>query len=152
MVETMRRGAMPKRSSDADLVLHVLDRTAFFTEGREARRGEDLVISYRGDVPVTLRINGRGYRFEGGILTVHKRDLLLGANVCGVSSGDRVIPCEGLIAQGGYVLPAGITDKAYVLDLYARCTALAHACEALENELEEHNKHEAFTDDIFDIG
>ena len=151
-METMRRGAMPKRSSDADLVLHVLDRTAFFTEGREARRGDDLVISYRGDVPVTLRINGRGYRFEGGILTVHKRDLLLGANVCGVSSGDRVIPCEGLIVQGGFVLPAGITDKAYVLDLHARCTELAHACEALENDLEKHNKQDAFTDDIFDIG
>lgn len=42
MVETMRRGAMPKRSSDADLVLHVLDRTAFFTEGREARRGDTI--------------------------------------------------------------------------------------------------------------
>lgn len=151
-METMRRGAMPKRSSEADLVLHVLDRTAFFAEGREARRGEDLVISYRGDVPVTLRINGRGYRFEGGILTVHKRDLLLGANVCGVSAGDRVIPCEGLIAQGGYVLPAGITDKAYVLDLHARCTELAHACEELERELEERNKQDAFTDDIFDIG
>lgn len=151
-METMRRGAMPKRSSDADLVLHVLDRTAFFTEGREARRGEDLVISYRGDIPVTLRTNGRGYRFEGGILTVHKRDLLLGANMCGVSAGDRVIPCEGLLVQGGFVLPAGITDKAYVLDLYARCTVLAHSCEELENELEEHNKQEAFTDDIFDIG
>lgn len=41
-METMRRGAMPKRSSDGDLVLHVLDRTAFFTEGREARRGDTI--------------------------------------------------------------------------------------------------------------
>lgn len=133
-------------------VLHICDRLAFFITDGEARKRDAVRIAYCGDVPITLRINGRGYRFEGGTLTIPMRDLSGGTNVCDIYVGGQLIPCEGLIAQGGYVLPAGITDKAYVLDLYERCTALAHACEKLENELEEHNKQEAFTDDIFDLG
>lgn len=133
-------------------VLHICDRLAFFIIDGEARKRDAVRIAYRGAVAVTLRINGRGYRFEGGTLTIPMRDLSGGTNVCDIYVGGQLIPCEGLIVRGGFVLPAGITDKAYVLDLYERCTALAHACEELERELEEHNKQDAFTDDIFDLG
>lgn len=141
-----------KTTDAAELTLHVLEKTSFFTIDRNARVANTVNIAYQGDDFVILRINGCVYRIKNGVIHVPTSIFATGNNVCEICVGDKLIPCEGLIMRGGYVLPAGITDKAYVLDLHERCTALAHACEELENELEKRNKQEAFTDDIFDIG
>lgn len=136
-----------------DLLLHVIDRIAFFTIEREANKKNMLTIAYRGDLDITLRINERGYRFEDGVLTIRANDLISGENVCDVFTHEKLISCESLTMRGGYVLPSGITQKAYVLNLHSMCARLAERNAELEKELARMNEEkEVFTDDIFDLG
>jgi hypothetical protein len=135
-----------------DMTLHILDETALFTS--HVQRKTDTVTIYTQDKRrVVLRVRGCEYRFDGGVITIPLKNLSCGANVCEVYAGNTLMPCEGLIVRGGYILPAGITDKAYVLNLYKTCVTLSERNAELEREVAELTKKaEAFTDDIFDLG
>lgn len=99
-------------------------------------------------------VGGKMFRADGNICIIPDSAFMKGKNIIRVTTkkGKSLIPIESIVKSGGYIYPSGITNKSYVINLYKRCQDLAALNEKLENELEEHNKHEAFTDDIFDIG
>lgn len=130
--------------------LCVLDGTAFFMAHESVALRGTLSLTYRGEYPVTLTINGRRHRFEGGVCTIRAADLLIGSNVCEVNTQSGTIPCEGLIYKGGFISPAGITAKAYVLDLYHKVKTLTEKNQQLTDRVTELEKLES-EDDIFAI-
>lgn len=148
MVELMKRGTS-RRNNGIELV--VLDEVAFFaTQHKTITLTDALSVVYNGAEAIQLRVNGKSYRFEGGVCRIRATDLLGGSNTCAVSWGSNTLPCEALIRQGNYVMPAGISQKRYVLDLYRKYKKLAALNEELEEKLREYEREDEETD-LFNI-
>ena len=149
MESLTRRGTSRRASEDVELIL--LDEIAFFaTRHKTINLTDALTVKIVGDRPATLRVNGKVLRFEGGVCRILASDLMGGANTCAVITGGRTLPCEALIRQGGYVMPAGIEQKRYVLDLYNKCQRLAEINEELEEKLRQFETDEE-DPDIFNL-
>jgi hypothetical protein len=133
--------------------LYVTSGLAFFLTPTEVIRSNQITVTYQGEEPVDVVVNGKIHQMQNGAASVDINDLREGMNICEVCIGGETISCEGLIVRGGFVLPAGITDKAYVLNLCKTCVTLSERNAELEREVAELTKKtEAFTDDIFDLG
>ena len=149
MSHQMKRMARSPRPNDR-MELCLLDQIALFGTSDTITLRDTFAIVYQGGEPITMSINGRRHRFEGGVCTLRASDLLGGATLIEVPTKTATIPCEGLIYQGGFIATAGIQAKAYVLDLYARAKQMEALNAELQARVDELERQED-TDDLFDI-
>lgn len=101
----------------------------------------------------TIKVNGEKYRTDGSSCLVPSSVFRRGQNVVEVycKSGEKLIVIEAIEKSGGYVLPAGIDSKRFLLDLCSRVRKAEQRAAELSQTVKELKKLEQ-SDDIFDIG
>lgn len=130
--------------------LYIIDDVAFFSNPEVVKKEDFFTIIYTGEEDITVLINDNPHTFADGECTIQTDELYDGFNMCDVAIGEHNIPCEGIMNRSGYVMPAGITNKHYVLSLYDKAQKYESRCKELEEQVEA-LKANAPHEDLFEI-
>ena len=135
---------------NSKMELYIIDEVAFFSNPEVVKKDDFFTIIYTGEEGITVLINDKPHTFTDGECNISMDDLIYGFNMCDVVIVDRRIPCEGIVNRSGYIMPAGITNKQYVLSLYDKAKKYEARCKELEEQVEA-LKLAAPHEDLFEI-
>lgn len=116
--------------------LYVTSGLAFFMTPTEIIRSNQITVTYQGEEPVDVVVNGKIHQMQNGAASVDINDLREGMNICEVLKNKITIPCEGISVRGGYPLPSGITNKSLMLAICEELKEKRELCQELQEKLD----------------
>ena len=133
------------------LELHVYNDLAFYVETGGITRDEPVVIKYANAPGCAMRVRGNDYPFENGVCRIPHESLANGTNGCLLITPRGKIVAEGLVKKAGFVVPAGITNKAAVKRLIRQATDAEEDAKRSHSRIAELIKYAPDDNDIFNI-
>ena len=117
--------------------IYIIGGLAMFSNPSSLKRNEPIAVFYLGSEDVVLTVGGVKYMVSDEATEIRVNDLREGYIECRVTVNGNEIPCEGLKHIGGFIYPAGITNKAFVKNLFDENVELRKNCEFLQGQLDE---------------